>query len=143
MRERGEGETWWWTLASEEAGRRRVKVLVTGSRGWTDPGVVHERITRLPDDTLVITGRARGVDSFARAAALDCGLWVLDVPVEDEHWRRYGRAAGQLRNRVMLDLLTPDGGDFVLAFHDGVSSGTAGTIDEARHRGLEVEVHTP
>jgi len=113
-----------------------VKVLVTGSRGWTDARAIRKRFAALPDDTIVITGQADGADSLARAAALQRQLWVVDVPVLRPHWRRHGRSAGFKRNRVMLDL-SPD---VVLAFWDGKSPGTKGCIEEAIRLGVPVEV---
>ncbi|MGZ6587880.1 MAG: DUF2493 domain-containing protein [Solirubrobacteraceae bacterium] len=114
-----------------------MKVLVCGSREWVDFQTIAERMAELPPGTLVIQGRAKGADKMARFRAIRLGHFVVDVPVEDVHWQRYGKSAGHKRNHAMLDL----GPDLVIAFQRGGSSGTQGTIDEARRRGIPVEVH--
>jgi hypothetical protein len=116
-----------------------MKVLVCGSRDWPDPQAVWDRVFALPLDTVVITGKAKGADSEARREAHRRGMFFVDVPVEDCHWQRLGRRAGPERNVVMLDLAP----DLVIAFQHNESSGTQGTIDEARRRGIPVEVFTP
>lgn len=114
-----------------------MKVLVCGSRGWTDRRAVNERVRALPAGTIVIEGGADGADTFAREAAEGRGLFVADVPVKSPHWALHGRGAGHRRNAAMLAL----GPDLVIAFQRNRSSGTQGTIDEARRRGISVEVH--
>lgn len=114
-----------------------MKVLICGSRDWTDVAAVRARVWRLPWDAVVITGMAVGADTLARRFTLERGLWVVDVPCRDEHWRHHGKSAGHKRNHVMLDL----GPELVIAFQWDGSSGTQGTIDEARRRGIDTEVH--
>jgi hypothetical protein len=113
-----------------------VKVLVCGSRNWTDTAAIHARIKALPDDAIVIEGGAVGADANARHFAELRGLFCADMPVRGSHWGRYGKSAGHKRNHAMLDL----GPDLVIAFQRNGSSGTQGTIDEARKRGIPVEV---
>lgn len=115
-----------------------MRVLICGSRDWLDNGAVLDRVCELPDDAVVIQGRAQGADSMARSAALMNQMWVIDVPVEGPHWSRHGRSAGHKRNHLMLDLQP----DLVIAFQRNGSSGTQGTIDEAERRGIPVEKHT-
>ena len=61
--------------------------------------------------------------------------WITSG-VSAPKWEIYGRSAGALRNRAMLDLKP----DLVLAFRVAMSSGTTDCIDEARMRGIPVEV---
>lgn len=51
-------------------------------------------------------------------------------------WESFGQRAGYLRNLAMLQLEP----DLVIAFTNG-SPGTQHTIDEARRRGIPVEIH--
>lgn len=97
-----------------------------------------QRVRDLPDDAVVIQGRAEGADTVARTTALARQMWVIDVPVESPHWKRHGRSAGHKRNHLMLDLQP----DLVIAFQFNGSGGTQGTIDEAERRGIPVEKHT-
>lgn len=115
-----------------------MKVLICGSRDWTDHHPVHARVNELPDDAIVIEGEARGADLMARAAAERRGLFVARVPCNNVHWSKYGKSAGHKRNAAMLAL----GPDLVIAFQANGSAGTQGTIDRARELGIPVEVHT-
>ena len=110
-----------------------MKVLVTGSRKWTDYETIYKRLTMLPRDSIVIEGGASGSDTLARTAAFQLGLARVRIKPK---WEIYGRSAGALRNRAMLDLKP----DLVLAFRVAMSSGTTDCIDEARMRGIPVEV---
>ena len=115
-------------------GRRRV--LICGSRDWSSVQAIEDRIQQLPADTLIIQGGAKGADEIARWAGVEAGHFVVEVNCADEHWEAFGKRAGYLRNCAMLDLEP----DVVIAFSTG-SKGTQLTIDEARRRGIRVEVH--
>lgn len=80
-------------------------------------------------------GGAPGADQLAARAARKLGLEVEEYRAD---WGKYGRRAGMLRNLEMLNR-NPD---FVLAFWDGQSKGTAHTIREARRRGMHVAVYS-
>ena len=110
-----------------------MNVLVTGSRKWTDFGTIYERLSQLPKDSLVIEGGASGADTLARTAAARLGFGRVTVKAL---WAKYGRSAGVRRNRAMLDLKP----DLVLGFRINNSAGTTDCIDEARRRGIAVEV---
>ncbi len=113
-----------------------MKVLVCGSRNLRPKDYLNvvDRMLSLPIETQIIHGGARGVDRFAGACAQAFGM--PDPIVEEADWLQYGKAAGAIRNRVMLDA-NPD---LVLAFWDGVSPGTKDTINEAERRGIPVEI---
>jgi hypothetical protein len=111
------------------------RVLICGSRDWTDSAIIAKRIGELPDDSIVIHGGAEGADRQADEAAKLRGLHTAIVY---PRWRVRGefrRNAGHRRNSAMLDLAP----DLVIAFSLG-TSGTQGTIDGARRRGVPVEV---
>lgn len=111
-----------------------MRVLICGSREWPHPEDVEMRIAQLPAGTVVIHGGARGVDRCAHEIATQLGLHTAEVrPL----WDHFGKQAGPIRNAVMLDLQP----DLVIAFQHNGSSGTQGTIDEAKRRGIPVEVH--
>lgn len=117
-------------------------VLVCGSRIWTDKHAVDERIAALPEYAHVLVGydpekrTPRGVDRYAYHAARDRGLRVTPYPAD---WSSpAGRGAGFIRNLAMLDR----GPSLVIAFQHSASRGTQHTIDNARKRGIAVELHT-
>jgi hypothetical protein len=117
-----------------------VRVLVCGSRDWTDYQAIRDRIRDLHDQHAgaleILHGDARGADEMADHVALMLNIDSLRFAAD---WKRYGRAAGPLRNRQMLDAKP----HLVLAFQRNGSRGTQHTIDEARKRGIPVEVHAP
>lgn len=113
-------------------------VLVCGSRSVTHSALpsMWEELAKLPKGTVVIHGDARGADRLAAEVAVSLGLEVDAYPAA---WQVYGRRAGMIRNRVMLDRKP----SIVLAWWDGVSPGTADTLQEARRRGIPVRVLDP
>jgi hypothetical protein len=91
------------------------------------------RLLRLPPSAEIIHGGAPGADRIAGWLAEDFGFTVREFKA---NWDRGGKRAGILRNIKMLDA-SPD---LVIAFWDGKSRGTKHTIDEAKRRGIPVEV---
>lgn len=110
-----------------------MKVLVCGSRDWTDPWEIEERLPHLPRGTEIIHGDCRGADRVAATVAGRLGFQVTAYPAD---WRGKGKRAGILRNLEMLDQKP----DLVIAFQKAGSTGTQHTIDEATRRGIPVEV---
>ena len=111
-------------------------VLACGSRSWVDAQTIRAQLAELPRGTTIVTGGARGADQIAASVGRSLGF---EVKVMRADWRRHGTRAGMLRNLAMLD----ERPDLVLAFHDGRSTGTQHTIDEARRRGFAVRVTSP
>lgn len=112
-----------------------MKVLVCGSRNWNDPVKIKDRLSKLPPDTLIISGAARGADTMAFLVARSLGLKVQEFKAD---WDKHGLMAGPIRNRKMLD----EKPDLVIAFHEDLaeSLGTKDTVNEAGRRGIPVEV---
>lgn len=112
-------------------------ILACGSREWRDRNAVRLVLMCEPhaqgwDDQpiTVITGGARGADSFAASAAMDMGYECIVIPAD---WETHGRAAGPIRNRQMLDRHP----DLVVAFGQG--RGTDDCVREAERRGIPVK----
>jgi hypothetical protein len=110
-----------------------VKVLVCGSRDWSDVVRLRNRLAELPADAEIIHGAARGADRDAQRIARELGLRETAFPAD---WETYGKRAGIVRNVQMLD----ERPDLVIAFWDGKSPGTGHTVGEAKKRGIRVEV---
>lgn len=113
-----------------------MRLLICGSRDWTDGDLILRELSSLRDVEVVIEGEAPGADTLARKAAEHLGLPVLPFPAD---WEKHGRAAGPLRNQRMLDEGKPD---LILAFVDGLdtSRGTADMVSRARLAGVEVRL---
>ncbi len=101
-----------------------MRVLVCGSRNWTNAALISTYLQNI-GATLIIHGNARGADRLAGQSASQ-----LNIPVEvyPADWDRYGKRAGFIRNREMLEEGKPD---LVLAFWDGYSNGTRNMIELA------------
>ena len=84
----------------------------------------------LPTDITIIEGGAKGADSAAADFAL-CAFCKLEE--YNAEWDKYGKAAGFLRNKAMLDEGKPD---LVVAFPGG--KGTANMVSLAEAAGVEV-----
>src|SRR5262245_8566039 len=56
------------------ATKRPLLVLVTGAREWADPEPIRRELRRLPADSIVLHGNARGVDLLAGQVAAELGL---------------------------------------------------------------------
>jgi hypothetical protein len=84
--------------------------------------------------TVVIHGDARGADRLAGEIANAAGIPVESYPAD---WVKHGRAAGPIRNQLMLDVAKPD---VVLAMPGG--NGTADMVRRAKAAGVAVVVIT-
>jgi hypothetical protein len=110
-----------------------VKVVVCGGRDYADRQRVFDVLTRkdaYSPVTRLAHGGARGADSHAEAWRVDRGV---EGCVYLPDWNRHGKAAGPIRNRLMLDAEKPD---CVIAFPGG--RGTDDCVRAARERGIPV-----
>ncbi len=111
-----------------------MRVLVCGDRNWTDVELIRDNLPH--ETTVVIHGACRGADKIGGEVAESLGIPVEVFPAQ---WKRYGRGAGPIRNKQMLDEGKPD---LVLAFHPDLlkSKGTRNMVTLARKKGLPVIV---
>lgn len=101
-----------------------MRVLVCGGRDYADRDAVYSALDKLHAKvhiTLIIEGGQTGADRLARDWAK---LRGIEYETEDADWKRYGPAAGPIRNALMLTKHRPEG---VVAF-----PGTKGTPDMCR-----------
>lgn len=108
-------------------------VLVCGGRLYSDRPRVMAELDALHAKepfTKLVHGAANGADEHAGWWALCRGVPVATYPAE---WRKYGRAAGPIRNRKMLAVESPQ---LVVAFPGG--TGTADMVRQAKAAGIRV-----
>lgn len=111
-----------------------MRVAIVGSRQGVQSAAVERFVSvlgRKYPDSVVVSGGAQGVDSWAVETAHIVGLLTEVFPAE---WEKYGRSAGYRRNVQIVDAA-----DIVVAFTTG-SPGTRHTIDIARAKGIPVYV---
>lgn len=111
-----------------------ARIGIVGSRKFTDPVAVWEYMERelFPGD-VVISGGCHGPDAWA--ANIAHYVLGLETVVHWADWNGLGKRAGFARN----GLIAKDC-DRLVAFHDGVSHGTADTMRKAAKLGKTVEV---
>ncbi len=113
-----------------------MKVIICGSRHWTNEEIIEEYIKGLPPNSVVIHGEAPGADEIAHRLAHKHGHTVRGYRAD---WDTFGDAAGVIRNIEMLDKEKPDR---VTGFHEDIanSKGTKDMITRARKAWIPVEV---
>lgn len=116
-----------------------VKVMVTGSRNWSDRDAVHEALDKVSteygfEDVVVLQGECpTGADAHAREW---CELDAQECVAYPPDPNRPRREALLARNRAMVAA----GPDVVLAFIDPGSRGTWHSVTAALEAGIEVRV---
>lgn len=122
------------------------RVLVTGSREWTDRAVIRTALEALsdyqptPELITIVHGAAVGADTIADEEAKALGYTREPYPIPKEEWRPphlhgvIDYSVGPRRNQRMLDT----GVDLVLAFPHGISKGTRGCMKMAGKMKLKV-----
>ena len=111
-------------------------MAIVGSRHFPDLPRVESYVEDLPPGSSLVTGSASGVDAAAIAAARRRNLPVIRVAASFEEGRD-PRAAAERNQRLV------DQADVLVAFWDGSSSGTRGTVERALDSGKEVHVFLP
>jgi hypothetical protein len=128
-----------------------MRIIVTGSRNWSDQQVVYETLDKYINDhaewefdasglptgydlrsTVIVHGKCpTGADAMAEQ-------WAKNKWVRTEHfnadWKTHGRAAGPIRNKEMVE----SGADVCIAFIKGNSKGATGCAKLAEKAGIPV-----
>lgn len=110
-----------------------MRVIIAGSReGVTEKHVLYAVLLSGFEISSVVSGRAKGADTYGELFAATVGLPCVDMEAD---WDAHGRAAGHIRNRQMAK-----NADALIAVWDGQSDGTRNMIATARELGLKVFV---
>ena len=112
-----------------------MRTVIAGSRSCTDLKVLLQALETCPwTPSVVLCGLAAGADTLGK-------LWARQqrIPVEFfvPEWKRYGKAAGMLRNVAMAERA-----EALIALWDGRSPGTKNMIELATAKGLRVHLFT-
>jgi len=126
--------------ASGQTDKTPRRVLITGSRDWTDEQAIRAALANITmwhgAEIVVVHGACpTGADAIADRVARDWG-GGMTVERHPADWNAHGKAAGPLRNKHMVSL----GADVCLAFPQGESRGTRHCMSEARAAGIPVVV---
>lgn len=121
-----------------------MRILITGSRDWTDRNTIFNAILDLREDfpfywedVVIVHGDCpTGADFLAQSIAEQCDLVTERHPAD---WQAFGKFAGPKRNQEMVDL----GADVCLAFPLYPSKGTRHCMGAAEKAGIPVRVFAP
>lgn len=112
------------------------RVIIAGGRDFADytplSKTMDEYLSGISDDISIVCGQARGADTLGEQYAKEHGYDVHYFPAE---WKRYGKAAGYIRNTEMAK-----NADALVGFWDGASLGTKHMIATAEQLHLDVHV---
>ncbi len=114
-----------------------MKILCCGDRHWSNKERIREVLQGYPKDTILIEGEAYGADKLCKEVGIDLGMTIIPVPA---NWIKYGKAAGPIRNKEMLDMKPEE----VVCFHDNIalSKGSKNCLSQARMYGIRSIVIT-
>ncbi|MCO5072143.1 MAG: DUF2493 domain-containing protein [Rhizobiaceae bacterium] len=113
-----------------------MRVLVCGGRNYSDKAYLWNVLDGLgpPEVSAIISGAAKGADTLAAEWAKRFGFPLYEFPAD---WKALGKAAGPIRNQLMIDEGKPD---LVVAFPGG--RGTADMIRRAEGARIPIR-HVP
>ena len=119
--------------------RSIFRVIIAGSRSFNDYTTLQANCDKILSQKMVthtivmISGMAKGADTIGEQYAHERGYTVERFPAD---WQQYGKAAGPIRNRQMVD-----NADALIVFWDGQSAGTRNMIMMAKKKGLAVRIY--
>jgi hypothetical protein len=110
-------------------------VAVTGGRDGVAEALVDRTLTTIDEAmgiSVLVHGDARGVDTQCAQWARDRGISVRPYPAD---WRKHGRGAGPIRNKLML---TDSQCELLVVFPGGkgTAQGTAHCCNTAKTLGI-------
>jgi hypothetical protein len=111
-----------------------MRVLITGGRDFDDVEMLNQNLDKLHSElsfTALIHGDASDADRLAGQWAESKGIAVEAHPAD---WKKFGRAAGPIRNQQLL----AEKPGLLVAFPGG--KGTADMVAKAKKAGLNVVV---
>ena len=103
-----------------------MKYAIIGSRNFNDYQmlkIVCDKLIKATDT--IVSGGAKGADILGKQYANEHALQYVEYLPD---WEAYGKRAGFMRNHDIID-----NSDFVIAFWDGISKGTAHSIELAKN----------
>ena len=124
-------------------GKDQARIIVAGGRDFTDYALLSETLDVILKrytlrEVQIVSGCCRGADALGERYAREHGIPVVRFPAD---WQAYGKAAGPIRNRKMVEYAAECDG-MLVAFWDGKSRGTASMIRLAEKCGLQIKTIT-
>lgn len=114
------------------------RVVIAGCRDYNNYNEAKEFIDfctcniRKENEIVIVSGGASGADAIGEQYAKENGFKVEKYPAD---WKKYGRAAGPIRNKQMAEI-----SDYVICFWDNKSKGTKSMIEYAKELNRRVKI---
>ena len=114
-----------------------MRIVVGGCRDFGQYELIERHLNHIlqqydHSNITFLSGHCSGVDMLAERYAVLHGIPFEQYPAD---WKRYGRAAGPIRNEQMVKKA-----DCVIAFWDGKSRGTKNLIHLAKNHGKDLHI---
>jgi hypothetical protein len=126
---------------------KKVKVVVAGSRGFSDYELLKDQLTDILSGIVlnedsdiefeIVSGGARGADKLGERFAKEGDLKLVEIHAD---WKGVGKQAGMLRNIEMAKYASESDKGVLVAFWDGVSRGTEQMIRMAEKYYLDIYI---
>jgi hypothetical protein len=114
-----------------------MRVLITGGRKFYDWNLLNNTLNEFLKDktsiTIVHGDCPTGADQLAQRFVDYQRVQVERYPA---NWKKFGKAAGSIRNQEMVDL----GADICFAFPHPESTGTWDCVEKAHAAKIEIQV---
>lgn len=105
---------------------KMVKLAIVGSREFNDYEILKNNINNLDlEIECIISGGSKGADTLGEKYADEMNIPKI---IYKPDWNKHGRIAGLIRNNDIINNC-----DYVIAFWNGISSGTLDSINKAKH----------
>lgn len=122
-----------------------AKLLICGGRHFDDYSTLEAQVKTILsehslryEDIEIVSGHCEGADRLGERFAAEHGVPVKLFPAD---WKKFGKAAGPIRNKQMVDYISDFPNSIVLGFVSVNSKGTKNTIKQAQAKGiLTVEI---
>lgn len=121
----------------------KSKIVIAGSRSVPQIFLWYARIDKLlvnlsQYEKEIISGGARGADTVGEMYAKERGYKLTVIKPE---WDKYGKKAGFIRNKQMIDYACTEGAlPLLIAIWDGKSKGTQHTINLAKQANIDYRI---
>ncbi|SFH76130.1 Protein of unknown function [Pseudobutyrivibrio sp. OR37] len=117
------------------------RIIIAGGRDFNNKVLFSEEVNKIVkelgiDNIEIISGHSSGADSLAELYAKKHNISLKIFPAE---WKKYGKAAGPIRNKQMLDYSLEEQ-SVLIAFWNGRSKGTRNMIERAKNEKTDIRI---
>lgn len=118
----------------------KLRILVCGGRRFSDYALLEKTINGVVaeagrEDIEIVSGHYVGADRLGELYAEKHNAQVKIFPAE---WEKYGKRAGPMRNKQMVDYISGFKNKIVIAFVSANTKGTRNTISLAKKANIRV-----